>query len=616
MIDRRLLTGFREMDKVFKRVAEGILVFDGIYDKLQQSTNQAQKEKLEQDLKREIKKLQRLRDQIKTWLSGNEVKDKKVLTEQRKNIEAEMERFKAVEREMKMKAYSREGLSAERADPKEKEKNETAQFVSSMLEELERQIETLEAEEEQIRATMKKGRKDTTKQERLNEIDHTSSRHRWHIDKLETILRMIENGTLATDAVNNLKEDIKYYVEENQDADFAEDEELYDELNLISEEELDELALPPVQVKDEPLSTLDDLAVSGDTPAPQTAGTESTRSPSPSIPNLVARKNSGTNSNTASPSVSHTNLAKIATVASAQSSIGSGAKSDMKFSKVITGSSSPTVSHQTPIPSGISPLPPAAPEKTTPTIAPLPPVKPSSMITSTPAPWAEKIAQAANIPTEEKKAAAPATASPSTLRSASSSPHPSQNPLPDLTSSVSTASSGAAVAPLFTLPPGLQDLAHAFDAARKRVSSMPPITEIWKMLERSFLHCPDSFVADKPRYYHPESPFPTPGYYPQEPLTTLENPEILARVDIDTLFYMFYYQQGTYQQYLAAKELKNRSWRFHKRFLTWFQRHEEPKVINNEFEQGTYRYFDFEGLWLQRRKSNFKFEYSYLEDEL
>ncbi len=41
-----------------------------------------------QDLKKEIKKLQRLRDQIKTWLSGSEVKDKKPLIEQRKLIEA------------------------------------------------------------------------------------------------------------------------------------------------------------------------------------------------------------------------------------------------------------------------------------------------------------------------------------------------------------------------------------------------------------------------------------------------------------------------------------------------------------------------------------------------
>merc|ERR1712196_739642 len=89
-----------------------------------------------------------------------------------------------------------------------------------------------------------------------------------------------------------------------------------------------------------------------------------------------------------------------------------------------------------------------------------------------------------------------------------------------------------------------------------------------------------------------------------------------SRSSILTLFFIFYYQQGTYQQYLAARELKKQSWRFHKKYMTWFQRHEEPKVTTDEYEQGTYVYFDFETGWCQRIKSEFTFEYSYLEDEL
>ena len=77
----------QEIDKTFKKVAEGIQAFESIYEKIQQSTNPSQKEKLEDALKREIKKLQRHRDQIKTWAAGNEVKDKKPLMEQRKAIE-------------------------------------------------------------------------------------------------------------------------------------------------------------------------------------------------------------------------------------------------------------------------------------------------------------------------------------------------------------------------------------------------------------------------------------------------------------------------------------------------------------------------------------------------
>lgn len=55
---------------------------------MQLSTNQAQKEKMELDLKAQIKKLQRLRDQIKTWAASNDIKDKTALIDNRKLIES------------------------------------------------------------------------------------------------------------------------------------------------------------------------------------------------------------------------------------------------------------------------------------------------------------------------------------------------------------------------------------------------------------------------------------------------------------------------------------------------------------------------------------------------
>lgn len=68
-------------------MSEGVELFEGLYDKLQTSSNQGQKEKLESDLKTQIKKLQRHRDQIKTWLQSNEIKDKKALLDNRRLIE-------------------------------------------------------------------------------------------------------------------------------------------------------------------------------------------------------------------------------------------------------------------------------------------------------------------------------------------------------------------------------------------------------------------------------------------------------------------------------------------------------------------------------------------------
>lgn len=72
-----------EIQQVLKKVEEGVEVFDEIWDKVYAASGQNLKEKYEGDLKKEIKKLQRLRDQIKTWLGSAEVKDKSALTEVR-----------------------------------------------------------------------------------------------------------------------------------------------------------------------------------------------------------------------------------------------------------------------------------------------------------------------------------------------------------------------------------------------------------------------------------------------------------------------------------------------------------------------------------------------------
>lgn len=84
MAARKLM---QEVEKCYKKVSEGVEEFNSIYEKIEQSNNSAQKEKLEDQLKREIKKLQRLRDQIKSWAASNDVKDKDRLMENRKLIE-------------------------------------------------------------------------------------------------------------------------------------------------------------------------------------------------------------------------------------------------------------------------------------------------------------------------------------------------------------------------------------------------------------------------------------------------------------------------------------------------------------------------------------------------
>lgn len=149
-----------------------------------------------------------------------------------------MEQFKAVEKDLKTKAYSKEGLSAaSRLDPKEKEKAECCDFLSNMVDELQQRIESMEAEEEVIQASLKKGKKDVTKANRLADISRVTERHKWHVNKLELLLRSLQNGNVEVSQVVDLKDSIKYYVEDGHNIDYSgEDETLYDDLNLGDDE--------------------------------------------------------------------------------------------------------------------------------------------------------------------------------------------------------------------------------------------------------------------------------------------------------------------------------------------------------------------------------------------
>lgn len=135
-------------------------------------------------------------------------------------------------------------------------------------------------------------------------------------------------------------------------------------------------------------------------------------------------------------------------------------------------------------------------------------------------------------------------------------------------------------------------------------------------LNESFVSAPASGDNERSRQYTPQNPYPTPASYPGTPSAIFDNPAVFEKLGTDCLFFIFYYAQGTYQQYLAARELKKQSWRFHKKYMTWFQRHEEPKITTDEYEQGTYVYFDYETGWCTRIKQDFRFEYSFLEDSL
>lgn len=98
----------KDIEVALKKVDDGIEEFDHVWEQATTSSNSTQKEKLGEELKKSINKLQRLRVQIREWIGQSDIKTnfKDKLEDARKRIEADMQRFKEFERDLKTKAFS------------------------------------------------------------------------------------------------------------------------------------------------------------------------------------------------------------------------------------------------------------------------------------------------------------------------------------------------------------------------------------------------------------------------------------------------------------------------------------------------------------------------------
>lgn len=112
-----------------------------------------------------------------------------------------MERFKIVERETKTKAYSKEGLgAAQKMDPAQRIKDEARNWLTTSITSLQIQIDQYESEIESLLAGKKK-RLDRDKQDRMDELRSKLDRHKFHVTKLETLLRLLDNDNVEAEQV-------------------------------------------------------------------------------------------------------------------------------------------------------------------------------------------------------------------------------------------------------------------------------------------------------------------------------------------------------------------------------------------------------------------------------
>ncbi|KRZ96316.1 CCR4-NOT transcription complex subunit 3 [Trichinella sp. T8] len=711
MADKRKLQA--EMERCLKRVQEGVELFDQIWEKVHEAANLNQKEKFEADLKKEIKKLQRMRDQIKGWQNSNDVKDKTQLCDSRRLIEQKMEQFKIVERETKTKAYSKQGLGAEqKIDPKEKEKEEIIGWLQDSIGTLNQQSDVFEGEMEQINAMFGKKRKpDRDKQDRLDDLLKHIERHKFHVTKLESMMRLLVNNTIDTQLVKQIKEDIEYYIENCQEPDFDENEFIYDDLNLGNVESMLAQQLGSVPRADE-RGEENDLTHSESSslaPSSRPSSTHSkamcssptkefeerkTRYPSEStetakyvISNLENLSKSAPSTPVKlnrmeapyvalnqiipilSPAVPVTSVPYNSVVTGASSRQQKSGFTSLQtesfdtvtnsFNKLFVSSevlakerwletssvSKPVMQPQLPaidndslsatvdltvnveadscnsasiVMNGpactadvriifvVTLLTQISLSLRAANISPVAGVhSPSSFLNST-----NNLSGLRTVPTSlvdsaswrcEMNSSPAAQQAKNSFTSYHSLPGPSINSL--ATASTLTSNSQPLI---------LDPILGAVPLGKKPLTMKQE--HCLKMAGEAMKQIPFPSDKEKARISLERVPYLTPPYYPQSPLPLSDTFEHFNRLSPETLFFVFYYLQGTKSQYLAAKALKRQSWRFHTKYMMWFQRLEEPKVITDEYEQGTYIYFDFER-WMQRKKEDFTFEYRYLEDK-
>jgi len=137
----------KDIDVVLKKVEDGLDEFNEVWDQATTSSNASQKEKLGEELKRAINKLQRFRAQIREWIGQSEVKSKDKLEDARKRIESNMQRFKEFERDLKTKAFSTCALAKDdELDIEEAEKIKYQEWLVNTIQALNDQLDEFEAD--------------------------------------------------------------------------------------------------------------------------------------------------------------------------------------------------------------------------------------------------------------------------------------------------------------------------------------------------------------------------------------------------------------------------------------------------------------------------------------
>ncbi|KAG1667352.1 hypothetical protein FOA52_001412 [Chlamydomonas sp. UWO 241] len=738
-----------EIDRTLKKVVEGQEVFEDLWNQVHDCENPNQREKLEGELKKEIKKLQRLREQVKAWITSADIKDKQPLMDARRSVERDMERFKACERESKIK-----GINKVHNDPKEKARDEARDWINSTVEGMTAKIEEREFELEELQGGLKKKQKPPP---RITELEEVITFFRAHVGAMEKVLRCIDNEAIAPDELEDLKGEYEMFLsEERDDVEGYSIEDMYADL-LDRMDNVEHAAPTPVvhklTKKDEDVKERErekerermaaaaatakaQLVAQGNQilrieeeetkqarggPTPQKAAAASP-APVQRTVSMSMRADdaapSGGPSTAASPRAGPTGLAsagseplanKVPTNQWHSGAVGAAGGGDAAqpfagLAGLATGGGgggAPPGGGAGP--AGSQPSSARAAGKVAPAAAPAP----AAAAAAAAGAQGGKAGAQAGTGTQHGPAGAHAGGGAGAARAAAPS-----GPPPGAAGAASPPGDGAAAAAAgppqqaggggagapgtggSASPPGVNVFGGGGAAAggspnlflgggaapsaaagvgvggstmgsgewpspgggaggaspgpgggpaggqggaggaRGGDEDWPPMDlpvmpatmsmqSAKNVLESVFQRCMPQPGDTDWRRTGPRHPAQVPASFPRQQHPVVDNPALFRRLDPECLFFAFYFQPDSYQQFLAAGELKRQSWRFHKHHHAWFQRFTEPTVTSDEYEQGAYVYFDYNIVhddmqtgWCYRRKENFTFRYDALEDDL
>ena len=118
-------------------------------------------------------------------------------------------------------------------------------------------------------------------------------KHRDHIQKLETLLRMLDNDQVEVQQIKDIQEDIDNYIENSQEPDFFENEYIYADIEGLEEMLLDVSSRVVDIVSDRPTLLLLQLGAPehNSVEASETASSTNSVSGSSPVPQPVSGNN-------------------------------------------------------------------------------------------------------------------------------------------------------------------------------------------------------------------------------------------------------------------------------------------------------------------------------------